>query len=126
MTWFLIKLGVRLLAFVAVFWFASRKNPKVVIEPRWAVPLVAGLFGLFNTGLYWALSPILHLATFGAVAFVLPFALNGAFLYATTRTVSKKKWLQIDGVLAAIWLATILTAAHGVLWFALDYIPAHA
>ncbi len=125
MTWILVKLAIRLVAFIAVFWVATKKNPKVKIEPRWAIPLVAGLFGLFNAGLYWAIKPILHLATFGALAFVLPFAINGAFLYATARAVEKKRWLQIDGFFATIWLALILTAAHGVLWFGLDYIPAN-
>ncbi len=125
MTWLLIKVAIRLVAFIAVFWIATRKNPKVKIEPRWAIPLVAGLFGLINTGLYWVLAPVLHLATFGVLAFVLPLVLNGAFLYATERAVAKKKWLQIDGILTTIWMAVVLTAAHGALWFALDYIPAH-
>jgi uncharacterized membrane protein YvlD (DUF360 family) len=125
MTWILVKLGIRLLAFIAVFWIATKKNPKVKIEPRWAIPLVAGLFGLFNTGLYWITKPILHIATFGALAFVLPLVINGAFLYATARAVEKKRWLQIEGFFATIWLALILTAAHGALWFALDYIPAN-
>jgi uncharacterized membrane protein YvlD (DUF360 family) len=125
MTWLLVKLGIRLLAFILVFWFATKKNPKVKIEPRWAIPLVAGLFGLFNTGLYWLFKPILHIATFGSLALVLPFVINGVFLYATARAVEKKRWLQIDGIIATIWLALVLTAAHGVLWLALDYIPAN-
>jgi hypothetical protein len=125
MTWLLVKLGLRLAAFIAVFWIASRKNPKVKIEPRWAIPLVAGLFGLFNTGLYWLLAPLLAIASFGVAAFALPLILNGAFLYATTRAVAKKKWLQIDGVFAMAWMAVVLTVAHGALWLALDYIPAH-
>jgi hypothetical protein len=123
MTWLLVKLGIRLAAFIAVFWFATRKNPKIKIQPRWAIPLVAGLFGLFNTGLYWLLKPILNIASFGAIAFVLPLLLNGAFLYATTRAVEKKKWLQIDGIFAMVWMAVVLTAAHGALWVALDLIP---
>ena len=125
MTWILVKLAIRLAVFIAVFWFASRKSSKVKIEPRWAVPLVAGLFGLFNTGLYWLLRPVLHLASFGVLALVLPFAINGLFLWATARAVAKKRWLQLEGVMAPIWLALVLTAAHGVLWFGLDYLPAH-
>ena len=125
MTWLLVKLGIRLLAFVVVFWLATKKNPKVKIQPRWAIPLVAGLFGLLNAGLYWLFRPLIHVATFGAIAFAMPFVLNGAFLYVTERAFAKRKWLQIEGLLATLWLAAILTAAHGVLWLALDYIPAN-
>jgi uncharacterized membrane protein YvlD (DUF360 family) len=126
MTWLLVKIGIRLVTFIVVFWVATKKNPKVKIEPRWAIPLVAGLFGILNTGLYWLFKPVLHIATFGTAAFALPLVINGVFLYATSRAVEKKKWLQIDGILATIWLAVILTVAHGALWFALDYIPANA
>ena len=125
MTWILVKLALRLAVFVAVFWVASRRSSKITIQPRWAIPLVAGVFGLLNTGLYWLLKPVLHLATFGAIAIVLPFAINGLFLWATARAVARKQWLRLDGVLAPIWLALALTAAHGVLWLGLDYIPAH-
>ncbi|HTJ40759.1 MAG TPA: phage holin family protein [Kofleriaceae bacterium] len=125
MTWILVKLGIRLLAFILVFWFATKKNPKVKIQPRWAIPLVAGLFGLFNTGLYWLMKPVLNIATFGAVALAMPLVINGLLLYATARAVEKKKWLQFEGWFATVWLALILTAAHGVLWFGLDYIPAN-
>jgi len=125
MTWILAKLAIRLAVFIAVFWFASRKSSKITIQPRWAIPLVAGVFGLFNIGLYWLLRPLLHLATFGAVAFVLPLVINGLFLWATARAVAKKQWLKLEGVLAPIWLALALTVAHGLLWLGLDYLPAH-
>jgi uncharacterized membrane protein YvlD (DUF360 family) len=121
----LIKLAARLVAFTLVFWFATRKNPKVKIEPRWAIPLVAGLFGLFNIGLYWLCKPILNIATLGSIAFILPFFLNAVFLFLTTRAVEKKKWLQIDGLVATGWMALVLTIAHGALWLGLDYLPAH-
>ena len=125
MTTLLLKLGARLIAFTLVFWFAAKKNPKIKVEPRWAIPLVAGLFGVFNIGLYWLCKPIINLATFGSVWFILPFALNGVFLFLTARAVEKKKWLQIDGAVATLWLAAVLTAAHGVLWLTRDYLPAH-
>ncbi len=73
MTWLLVKVGLRLLGFMAVFWFATRKNPKIKAEPRWAIPLVAAMFGVFNVGTYWLLKPVLNLATFGATSFALPF-----------------------------------------------------
>ena len=80
---------------------------------------------MLNIGLYWLCKPILNIATLGAIAFVLPFALNGVFLFLTSRAVEKKKWLQIDGIVATLWLALVLTAAHGVLWLTLDYLPAN-
>ena len=63
----LIKLGVRLVVFTGVFWFAAKKNEKVIFEKKWAPPLVALVFAILNTGLYWMLKPILNLATMGAV-----------------------------------------------------------
>lgn len=126
MTWLLLKLGIRLLGFIAVFFVAARKHPKIKIEPRWAIPLVAGLFGLMNVGMYWLLKPLLNLATFGAAWFAMPLFINLGFLVATLRITEKKKWLVIDGIRATLWLAFVLTIAHGVLWFGLDWIPAKA
>lgn len=121
MTWMLIKLAIRLVVFGAVFWFAAWKNPKVTIKPKYAVPLVALVFGLLNVGLYWLAKPILHLATFGTLWIALPLFLNGLFLYATNRLL---KHLEIKGMLTMIWLAVLLTAAHGALYLGLDVIPA--
>jgi Mycobacterial 4 TMS phage holin, superfamily IV len=123
MTWILIKLAIRLVAFVAVFWFATRKNPKIKIEPRWSLPLVAGVFAIFNVALYWILRPVLNLATFNVAWFAMPLVINLLFLMATLRVVQSKKWLVIDGVRATLWLAVILTVAHGVLYVSLDYLP---
>jgi hypothetical protein len=126
MTWLLVKLGIRLAGFIAVFFLAARKNPKIKIEPRWAIPLVAGLFAIMNVGMYWLLKPMLNLATFGVAWFAMPLLINLGFLIATVRVVESKKWLVIEGIRATLWLALILTAAHGVFWFALDFIPARA
>lgn len=124
MTWILAKLGIRLLGFIAVFWFATRKNPKITIQPRWALPLVAGLFAVFNVGLYWLLKPVLNLATFGAAWFAMPLVINLGFLVATLRALEKKQWFKIDGIRATLFLALLLTAAHGVFWLGLDWLPA--
>jgi uncharacterized membrane protein YvlD (DUF360 family) len=121
----LIKLGVRLLVFTGVFWIAAKKNEEIVFEKKWAPPLVGLVFAILNTALYWVLSKILHLATFGAMSLALPFVINGALLYATMKVFEKKKWFRIEGFFATIWMALFLTAAHGVLWAALDYIPKH-
>jgi len=147
-TGLLIKLGVRLVVFGAVFFIAARKNPKVVIPVKWATPVVALVFALLNTTLYWALRPILDLATLGALGFAMPLIVNIILLYVTVKLFAwhklprfvpraakdaakddKKKSAEaqplftIQGIFTAMWMALILTAAHGVLWFALDYIP---
>ena len=121
----LIKLGVRLVVFTAVFWFAAKKNKSVIFEKRWAPPVVALVFAILNTALYWALRPVLNIATMGAVGFALPFVINGALLYATMKLFEKRRWFRIDGFFATLWMALFLTLAHGVLWAALDYIPKH-
>lgn len=139
-TGILIKMGVRLLVFGVVFYFAARKNPKVVIHAKWATPLVAFVFALLNTGLYWALKPLLDLATLGAVGFFMPFIVNMVLLIVTVRffTWSKlprflpktddkkaeaKPLFQIQGLMTTLWMAAILTAAHGLLYVGLDYLP---
>lgn len=113
----LINLGVRFVVFALVFWLAARKLEKVTIEPKWAAPLVGVIFALINVGLYWLLKPILNLATVGLFGFLIPFVLNGLFLYGTTRIVEKLKTrLEIDGVFTLVKMSVILTLAHGVLW----------
>jgi hypothetical protein len=148
-TGILIRAGVRLVIFGAVFYVAARKNPKVAIHAKWATPLVAVVFAALNTGLYWALKPILDLATLGALSFFIPLIVNTILLVVTVRffawdklprVVAKpagddkdkkktdkpadaKPLFEIHGLFTTLWMALILTAAHGVLWLALDYFP---
>jgi len=121
----LVKLGVRLVVFTAVFWFAAKKNKKIIIEKKWATPIIALTFALMNTALYWMLKPVLNIATMGAVAFAMPLVINGALLYATERIFQSRKWFRVEGVFAMVWMAIFLTIAHGALWVAIDYIPKH-
>lgn len=123
--WVLVKLGVRLVVFTAVFWVAAKKNEKVVFDKKWATPIIALTFAVLNTALYWAVKPILNLATLGAVAFVMPLVINGALLLATERIFKSRKWFRVEGIFAMVWMAIFLTIAHGALWVALDYIPKH-
>jgi hypothetical protein len=149
MTWLLIKLAIRLVVFLGVFWGASVRNPRIVVKPRWALPLVAGFFALLNTGLYWLLKPVLNLASFGAIWFLMPLVLNLIFLITTARVfqaqvitarpakgaktddaeapkkarVLRRPSLEIDGITAFLYLAALLTVAHGVLWVGVDYLP---
>lgn len=117
MTWFLIKLAIRLVVFGGVFTFAVYRNPKVTVDPKWYLPLVAVVFGLLNTGLYWAAKPILNLATLNNFWLIMPLFINLAFLYATDAIV---KPLKIAGIWTMCWLAALLTLAHGGLWLFLD------
>jgi uncharacterized membrane protein YvlD (DUF360 family) len=122
----LIKLGVRFVVFGLAFWLVARKNPNVVMPNKWATPLIALVFALLNTLVYWALSPILNLATMGAIGFAMPLLANMIFLLVTERIFRAKKWIQIKGLMTTVWMAIILTAIHGLCWLALDYIPKHA
>jgi uncharacterized membrane protein YvlD (DUF360 family) len=119
----LIKLGVRLVVFGLVFWFAARKNPKVTFEKKWQTPIVALVFAVLNTALYWALRPVLDLATLGALAFAMPVVVNAILLGLTIRVFQSKGWFKVDGFFALAWMALFLTLAHWVLWVALDYLP---
>jgi len=125
MAMFLVKLGIRLVVFTAVFVIAAKKNDKITFATRWAAPVVALVFAALNTLLYWALIPLLDLATLGAVSFAMPFLVNILLLAVTVRIFQSREWFKIDGMLATLWMATFLTLAHGVLWFALDYLPQH-
>ena len=125
----LIKLGVRLVVFTLVFWVAAKKNEKIVFGKKWAPPIVALVFALLNTLLYWLLVPVLDVATLGVGSFVMPFIVNALLLAATKWIFDLKDWsrdwIKVDGILANLWMATFLTVAHGVLWLALDYLPKH-
>ena len=126
MTTILIKLAIRLVVFTAVFWFAARRNDKVVFEKRWAPPVVGLVFAVLSTALYWVLSKLLAVATLGAVGFALPLLINLVLLGVTARVFQAKAWFRIDGLLATLWMALFLTVAHGALWLGMDYLPAHA
>lgn len=122
----LLKLGVRLVVFTGVFWIAARKNKQIIIEKKWATPLVGFAFAVLNTALYWALKPVLDIATLGTLAFAMPLVINGVLLAITVRIFEKKKhWFRIDGFFAMLWMALFLTIAHGALWLGLDYLPKH-
>lgn len=129
MTSVLIKLGVRLVVFTLVFWVAAKKNEKIVFSKKWAPPVVALVFALLNTILYWALVPVLDIATLGVASFVMPFIVNALLLVATRKVLDlrdwSREWFKIEGLFANLWMATFLTIAHSVLWFALDYVPKH-
>lgn len=119
----LIKLGVRFVVFGLAFFFAARRNPRVQLPNKWATPLIALVFAVLTTGLYWALRPVLDLATLGVAGFAMPFVINLLLLIATVRIFARKQWIKIEGTLTTLWLSAILTGVHGLLWVALDYLP---
>ena len=122
-TGLLIKLGARLVVFGLVFFLAARRSPKVVLHNKWATPLIAAVFAILNTALYWALRPILNLATLGAVGFLMPLIVNLLLLGVTIRIFQSRKWIEVQGLRATLWLGLALTLAHGALYLALDYFP---
>ena len=79
---------------------------------------------MLTTVFYWLLAPLLELATFNANSLGMPLVVNLVLLYATMRLLKTKGWLTVEGFFSSMWLALALTGAHGVLWFALDYVPA--
>jgi len=136
MAWMLLKVGLRLVAFTAVFWFASRprrdkalpkdaprKPPRIAIRPRWAIVLVGVLFAALNTVLYWLVRSVLDLATLRMFSLLMPLVVNAFLLWGTSQIVARKQWLRIDGWFAAVSLVAALSLTQGALWLALDYLP---
>ena len=119
----LIKLGVRLVVFGLAFWVATRKNEHVVITRKRVLPLIALVFAVLNTGLYWVLKPILNLATLGAAGFVMPFVVNLVLLLGTVRIFERWKWFEVRGLMTTLWLSVLLTLTHGALYLGLEYLP---
>ncbi len=122
-TGILIKLAVRLVVFSGVFFAATKYIEGIVVTKKWAFPLLGAVFAVLTTAFYWLLAPILDLATLNAIGFAMPLVVNLALLAVTIRLFKTKGWLEVGGFFASMWLALSLTAAHGVLWFALDYLP---
>lgn len=120
-----VKLGVRLLVFALVLWLASKRNADITIHRKWSIPLVAALFAVLNTALYVVLHFVLNIATFGAVTLVLPVLINLVLLLVTLRLVESRKWIEVKGVMATLYLAVAFALAHGALWVGLEYLPKH-
>jgi uncharacterized membrane protein YvlD (DUF360 family) len=125
MTLLLIKLGVGFLLFGLVFGLAAYRSEKIRIKPLFALPAVALVFALLNTGIYWIAKPVLNLATLGLLSILMPLVLNGLFLLVTSRLLRIVRIdVQIKGLLTTVWLAVLLTAAHGALQVVVDMLAA--
>ena len=119
----LIKLGVRLVVFGLVFFIATRKNPKVIVSKRRMLPVIALVFAILNTALYWLLAPLLNVATLGAAGFLMPLVVNMVLLIGTVKIFERWKWFEVKGLMTTLWMAAFLTLAHGALYLGLDYFP---
>lgn len=125
MTLVFIKLGIRFLIFALVFGFVSYRSKKISIQPKLALPMVALVFALLNTSIYWMAKPLLNLATLGMFAFLIPFMLNGLFLYATVWLTQRMRIkVELGGLVSMFWIAVLLTVTHGALYLALDILAA--
>lgn len=145
-TGLLIKLGVRLVVFTAAFVASTRYLEGISVTKKWAYPVLGAMFSVLSTVFYWALAPVLDVATLNSLSFAIPLVANTVLLIAVIKVSNKiaernpvpppkkgqekgskpekpRGWLRTTGFFASVWLALVLTAAHGVLWFALDYLP---
>lgn len=112
-----VEIAVRIVVFGLVVGWVSYRNPNVTVRPKAALPLVALVFALLNTGIYWLAKPLLTIATLGMLSFALPFVLNGLFLYMTTRLLKYARVrVEISSAMTLLWLAALLTAAHGLIY----------
>jgi len=119
----LIKLGVRLVVFGLVFFIATRKNPNVIVSKKRMLPVIALVFAILNTALYWLLAPLLNVATLGAAGFLMPLVVNMVLLIGTVKIFERWKWFEVKGLMTTLWMAAFLTLAHGALYLGLDYFP---
>jgi uncharacterized membrane protein YvlD (DUF360 family) len=104
-----IKLLVRVVVFGIAIAYVTRKNAKVKVEPRAALPAVALVFALLNTGLYWLIAGTFKVVTLWTLAIVAPFVANAALLWLTDRIL---KPFKVDGWMALAYAAFVVTLAH--------------
>lgn len=104
-----VKLVVRVLVFGVAFAFITRRTRDVRVEPRSAIPVVALVFALLNTALYWLISPLVTLASLGLLWFLAPFVANLVLLYLTDRLARP---LKIQTFTALLYASAVLTLAH--------------
>ncbi len=108
----LIWLGIRFVVFGVALTFAMKKVKDVKVTPPHALPLVALVFAVLNTLLYWLLAGALNLVTLWTLSLLVPFIANALFLYLTDRIL---KPLKIEGLMAFLKTTAIVTIAHLVL-----------
>jgi uncharacterized membrane protein YvlD (DUF360 family) len=112
MTWFLIKMLIRVVLFGVALGYVMRNSENITVKPRKALPLVALVFAVLNAVGYWLLKVSISLVSLFTLSLVAPFIANALLLLATTRLV---KQFKIDGVLPLAYASLVMTIAHFVL-----------
>ena len=105
----ILKLLVRVVVFGIVIAFVTRRDSKVTVEPRSALPTVAAVFALLNVLLYSFLWTVLNVSTLFLLFFVVPFVANAILLWATDKLVQS---FRVDGLPSLAFASLCVTLAH--------------
>ncbi len=106
---FLVRLLIRVVVFGIVIAFITRRNSKVTVQPRSALPVVAIVFAALNVLLYGFLATTLNIGTLFMLFLAVPFVANAILLWATDKLV---KPFKVEGLPALAYAALIVTLAH--------------
>lgn len=112
MTWFLIKLLIRVVVFGVAIGYVLRKSPNVKVTPKKFLPLVALVFAALNVLAYGIISFGANLVTLWTLSIFVPFLANAILLHLTSRVV---KQFKVDGILPLLFASLVVTIAHFVL-----------
>jgi len=115
MTIFILKLLARVFVFGVALTYAVRRSRDVRVEPRTMLPMVAAVFTVLNTLLYYVLAGALNLGTLWLFFFIVPFVANAIILLITDRLL---KPFKIENMTALVRTAAIVTVAHFILHLA--------
>jgi uncharacterized membrane protein YvlD (DUF360 family) len=105
----LLKLLIRTVVFGIVIAFVTRRDSKVVVEPRSALPTVAAVFAVLNVALYSFLWTVLNISTLFVLFFVVPFVANALLLWLTDKLM---KSFRVEGVSSLAFTSLCVTLAH--------------
>ena len=105
----LVKLLIRVVVFGIVIAFVTRRDSRVTVEPRSALPTVAGVFAVLNVLLYGVLATTLNIGTLFVLFFAVPFVANAILLWVTDKLV---KSFRVDGLPALAFASLCVTFAH--------------
>ena len=109
----LIRLGIAFVVFGAAITFATLKIKEVKVTHKAVIPLVAIVFALLNTALYWLVAFTIKAVSLWTLALVAPFLANAVLLYATDRLI---KQFEIKGIVAFLKTAGLVTIGHIVVY----------
>jgi uncharacterized membrane protein YvlD (DUF360 family) len=104
-----LKVLVRVVVFGIVIAFVTRRDSKVIVEPRSALPTVAAVFAVLNVLLYSFLWTVLNISTLFLLFFVVPFVANAILLWVTDKLV---KSFRVDGLPSLAFASLCVTLAH--------------